>query len=75
MTRDELSDIVESTSKTIFIKNKESIAERVSELKCSLETGTDFDHALASLLMLSANLGATVSLQTLIDLGYLTISE
>lgn len=56
MTRDELSDIVEATSKTIFIENKESIAERISELKSSLKTGTDFDHALVSLLRLSANL-------------------
>lgn len=75
MTNKEIADIVDSSAKKILEENKEIITKDLASLTVLPKTDNAFKESLLSLFTSAVELGAVTSIRTLVDLGYLKISE
>lgn len=75
MIESELSDLIAKSLEDIVTKNKQQIMQDISSLQKSIRAGTGIDTSLFNFYMSAVQMGATVSMKTLSDLGFLEISS
>lgn len=75
MNHGELSNIISSSTNKVLEENKEIIIQNLSAIACYPKTSNEFKEALLGLFNSSVQFGAMASVKTLIDLGYLDVSE
>ena len=75
MNYNEISDIISSSTMQILDNNKETFSKKFAILTTYPKTSDEFKETLLDLFASSIELGAMASVKTLIELGYLEISQ
>ncbi len=75
MTYNEVLDIISLSTNQILKSNQETISKKLAAVSTYPSASDEFKKSLTDLFLSSVQLSVTASIKTLIELGYLHISE